>query len=132
MNPSAIHRQHETTCIPELAGQVCSAFKAVSHENSQIFGVFYMQLSGAWYRFFLDAGLLFWQDGPAPDPYDDLLDGEAYIDLGNVLGVVGSSITEISMHDCQLLLQFENGARLTLRNGVEEVGATAVELVARK
>ena len=132
MNTPAIRLQHETTRIIELEGQVCSAFTAVLHENSQSYGIFHMRLSGVWHLFFLDAGLLFWQEGLAPDPDNDLGDGDAYNDLGNDLGVIGSSITEISMHDCQLLLQFENGARLTLRNGVEDAGATVVECVAGK
>jgi hypothetical protein len=81
-----------------------------------------------WHRFYLDAGLLFWEEGSCPDPEDDLLEGERYTDLGEALSVVGAAIGEIDMHDSQLTLQFENGARLVLRNRAQDDGAEVVGL----
>ncbi len=130
MRTSTIRRQHENTSIPELCGTCCSAFKAVIHEQDKRLGLLYIQLSGVWHRFFLDAGLLFWEEGRCPDPDDDVLEGERYIDLGETLHVIGVSIQRIEMRDSTLTLQFENSASLALRNGVREVGSEVVESIA--
>lgn len=129
METNTIRRQHENTSFPELRGARCSAFMAVTREQDQRLGLLYIQLSGVWHRFYLDAGLLFWEEGSCPDPEDDILNGERYTDLGEALGVVGVAIGYIEMHDSQLTLQFENGARLVLRNRVQDDGSEVVELV---
>jgi len=125
-----IHRQHESTSIPELRNALCSAFKAVSCAGGERYGIFFIELSGVWHRFYLDAGLLFWEEGKTPDPSEDLLEGERYTDMGKDLQIVGSAICEITMFNSQLTLQFDNGARLTLRNGVDDDGAEIGECVA--
>ena len=132
MSTSTIRRQHETTSIPELRGTCCSAFKAVIREQDKRLGLLYIQLSGVWHRFFLDAGLLFWEEGRCPDPDDDVLEGERYVDLGESLRVLGIPIQEIEMMDSILTLQFENSARLVLRNEVQDVGSEIVESVPGK
>ena len=129
MRIHTIRRQHENTSFPELRGACCSAFRAVICERDQRLGLLYIQLSGVWHRFYLDAGLLFWEEGSSPDPEDDVLEGERYTDLGEALCVVGIAIEEIDMHDSQLTLQFENEARLVLRNRAQDVGTEVVELV---
>ena len=129
MSTSKIRRQHENTSIPELRGTCCAAFKAVIREQDKRLGLLYIQLSGVWHRFFLDAGLLFWEEGCCPDPDDDVLEGERYVDLGESLHAIGVPIQAIEMRDSTLTLQFENSARLVLRNGVQEVGSEVVESV---
>lgn len=132
MTTPTIRRQHEDTNFPELRGAICSAFRAVICERDQRLGLLYIQFSGVWHRFYLDAGLLFWEEGSCPEPGDDVLEGERYTDLGEALGVVGVAVGKIEMYDSKLTLQFENGARLVLRNGVQGDGAEVVELVSGK
>jgi hypothetical protein len=98
-------------------------------EKDRRLGLLYLELSGVWHRFYLDAGLLFWEEGACPDPDDDLLEGERYVDLGEALCVVGVAIGDIEMNDSQLMLRFENGARLVLRSMAQDVGTEVVELV---
>lgn len=129
MKTHPIRRQHDDTSLPELVGACCTAFRAVTRRRDQRFGPLYLQLSGVWHRFYLDAGLLFWEEGPGPDPEDDLLEGERYTDLAEALHAAGAAIREVEMHDCQLTLRFENGGRLVLRNQVEDDGAEMVDFV---
>lgn len=127
MTTHGTHRQHEDTSLPELRGARCSAFCAVTDEQKQHLNVLYLQLSGTWHRFYLDAGLLFWEEGSGPEPEDELLEGERYTDLGETLRVIGASIDEINMRDSQLTLQFQNGARLVLSNGPQDDGTEVIE-----
>jgi hypothetical protein len=127
-----IRRQHESTNFPELRGAICSAFRAVICERDQRLSLLFLQLSDVWHRFYLDAGLLFWEEGSCPEPEDDVLEGERYTELGEALRVVNVAVGEIEMHDSQLTLQFENGARLVLRNRVQGDGTEVVELVPGK
>lgn len=121
MNPP-IHRQHETTSLSEIEGQRCLAFQAVSAADEKCYGPLYLQLTSGWHRFYLDAGLLFWEEGPAPDPENDLLEGEHYLDLAVKLRVVGSTVAKVKMAYCRLMMKFANGACLLLKNGVQEWG----------
>ncbi|WP_146658017.1 hypothetical protein [Enhygromyxa salina] len=108
--------------MPELRGLVCSGFLGVQDVGGRL-GVMYMESAGVWHRFFLDAGLLFWAEGPGPDAEEDLLAGDEYVDLGAQLGVIGEAIGEIVMANCVLTLEFANGARLVLEQGVLDVYA---------
>ena len=129
MTTRKIRRQDEITSIPELRGARCSAFKAVQDDTAGFVGPLYIELAGAWHRFYLDAGLLFWEQGQTPDPDDDLLDGEAYTDLVTALRVKGEAVSEIGMADCLLSIKFENGARLVLKHGVQDDGTQIIEMV---
>lgn len=122
-----IRRQHETTTIPELRGARCSAFRAVRERESGFVGPLYLKLDEVWHRFYLDAGLLFWEEGPSPEPEEDLLEDEQYVDLAAELRVGGARVREIAMDECQAVLAFENGARLVLRNRVQSEGTEIVE-----
>ena len=82
-----------------------------------------------WHRFYLDAGILFWEEGLAPDPSEDLLEGDYYRDIGKELQVERYAISGITMFNSRLVLEFENGARLTLKSRIEEDGADIDEFV---
>jgi len=125
-----IRRQHEETNIPELRGATCSAFKAV--QTTTFIVLLFVRLDEARHRFYLDAGLLFWDEGSAPDAEGDLLDGEAYRDLAVELDVLEKTVDEIIMRDDHLTLTFRNGARLVLKEGVRDEGTTIVELIASR
>lgn len=130
MSKEPIYRQDEETTVPELYGQRCSAFGAVVRPGDERWGLAHLQLDGGWHRFYLDAGLLFWAEIPAPSLEDDLDDGEIYRDIGASLRAIGAEITKIEMRDCILVLEFGTGARVVLRCGVEENGAEVLELKA--
>ena len=75
-------RQDEETTVPEVCGIPISEFKVYFHSESTIeVGVLFLKLGDNWHRFFLDAGLLFWKNA-APDPENDLDDGQDYINWG--------------------------------------------------
>jgi hypothetical protein len=122
-----IRLQHETATVSELRGATCSAFRAIEDSNTGFLGPLYLEASGTWHRFYLDAGLLFWQEGSEPEPEDDLLDGERYIDLAASLGVVGQGLADIEMRDSQLRVEFQNGARLRLEHGPRGDGTSIIE-----
>lgn len=132
MTTHTIRRQHEHTSIPELYGKHCAEFKVVLRESDNHYGPMFLHLSGVWHRFYLDAGLLFWEEGPGPDPENDLLDGERYTDFASRLGVIGIPISRIEMDGSRLRLDFDNGARLVLGTEVEDDGAVLIELVVGK
>ncbi len=123
-----MRRQHEDTVLPELYGHRCSEFVAVQGE-ARFDGPLYIRLNGVWHRFYLDAGLLFWEEGFAPEP-DDLLPGDAYIDLAQALNIRDRVLEQVRMHDSVLTVCFETGALLELRCRPDEEGPTLVRLIA--
>ena len=130
MSSDPIYRQDEETSIPELYGQRCTAFGAVVRSRDAHWGPVHLQLDGRWHRFYLDAGLLFWVEIPAPTIEDDLSDGETYQDIGASLRVLGAFVAKIEMHDCTFVLEFGTGARVVLRCRVEDDGAEVLEFKA--
>lgn len=91
--------------------------------------ILYMCVGDVWHRFYLDAGILFWGTGRAPNHEDDLGDGEEYFDLLTALDVSGIPLGTIVMSDdCRLLIPFSNGAKLLLHAGVMDVGASIEEM----
>ncbi len=120
-------RQHANTVLHELRGATCESFLAVPHASSRdadnngyLYLYLYLNLDNTWHRFYIDAGLLFWEDGRAPDAEDDLTEGEAYVDVGDMLGVGGVAVTEIRMADGRLTLSFDGGPRVVLVNRKED------------
>lgn len=77
----------------------------------------YIQLDDQWHRFYLDAGLLFWEEGPAPDEANDLLTDEMYVDWGKQLMVIGVAISRKTMAASMLTIRFQNGATAVLKLG---------------
>ena len=121
-----ICRQHEATHVIELRGKRCFIFQAVYSVADKKYGPFYLKAAETWHRFYLDAGLLFWEEGIAPDLEDDLFEGDEYVDLGEFIPAVGSIITRIEMADGILVMQFEKGPTLEFKTDVEEVGALRI------
>ncbi len=79
----------------------------------------YEPKEGQWHRFYLDAGLLFWKEGEAPDSKDDLLYGEVYISLADELRVKRNKIRRVEMDNSELCVLFDNSARLRIFCGVQ-------------
>jgi hypothetical protein len=118
-----VGRQDEETTVPEVCGIPISEFKVYFHSEDPInVGVLYLRLGDNWHRFYLDAGLLFWQNRDAvPDPDDDLEDGQDYINWGEELGVIGVALSEVDFRDLTLTMRFENGAEVVLQDFIREV-----------
>jgi hypothetical protein len=124
-----ISRQSGTTSLPELRGLPCSEFLAVADRDAGLLTLLHLRLGTVWHRFFLDAGLLFWAEGSAPDAGDDLLDGEEHLDLAVALRIRGVAVHAITMRDGLLTLEFGNSARLVLRHEMDGTGGVVQELV---
>ena len=122
-----VTRQHGTTVVDEVAGLVCGEFVATYHPGDDLYFIFHLRLSGVWHRFHLDAGLLFWKSGVDPDPENDLGEGDIRQDLGARLLVTGVPLARVAMRDGCLVMEWQNGASATWRNGVEDCGATLIE-----
>jgi hypothetical protein len=82
-----------------------------------------------WHRFYLDAGLLFWEEGVAPDPDDEVLEGETLEDVGRGLGIVGVPILKIEMSAGRFVVGFGGGGRIVLECGEEDDSGHIVELM---
>ena len=111
-----VTRQHDETQVPEVCGIPSTTFQVVYCTSEHDVGPMYLKLNDTWHRFFLDAGVLFWEEGTAPDADDDLLDNDEYEDWGQKLGVVGVPLSEVVMKDSVLRLLFANGAEVVLKH----------------
>lgn len=78
----AITRQHASTDVAELVGVRCEKLFAIPGVAPDIVIAAYLLADGTWYRFFIDAGLLFLDECEGPDPEDDLAPGDDYVDIG--------------------------------------------------
>ena len=104
-----IRRQHETTTIDELIGESCTNLLGVGPGNDCGFYFSYLEASNTWYRFFIEHGILFW-DTVAPDPEDDLAEGEDYDDLLKRYGVTKNErLDAVNMKDGRLTITFSGG-----------------------
>ena len=114
-------RQDEETTVPEVCGTPISEFKVYFHSEDPIeVGVLFLRLGDIWHRFFLDAGLLFWKNA-APDPENDLDDGQDYINWGEELKVIGATLSEVDFRDEILRMRFDNGAEVVIQDFIREV-----------
>lgn len=127
MNPNFINRQLDNTTLTEVNGKICRDFIGVFSGKINKYLYFYIDISKIYHRFYLDAGLLFWSSDVNFDPENDLLEGDHYVNLGNKFNVTGSKIENISMANCHLDMEFNNGVRITLKNDVQKVGAELIE-----
>lgn len=110
-----ITRQHAETSVTELIDQPCSELLAVVDQIGCI-TLLYLRSGDAWYRCFLDAGILFLDCLDGLDPADDLEDGQLYVDLAAMLNCSASTIKEFTMHDGILTFRCARGHSLQLRD----------------
>lgn len=129
INKKPVRRQHDVTTVSEVIGCRCTEFRAIQHEGSGLIELMYIKLNDVWHRFYLDAALLFWEEGSEPNADDDLTEGERYTDLCDKLGVRGVAIDEASIRHGVLEVRFANGALLELRNQPQDDGATILSLL---
>jgi hypothetical protein len=124
----SVVRQHAETELTELLGHTCEQLVVVPADDELL--VFYARIDGAWHRFFLEAGLLFWREGGRPDSEEDLDGEESYTDLSAELNLTGASFSTLAFRDGFLEMGFSNGARIVCTEGRR--GARVVEKVRGK
>lgn len=128
-----ITRQHSDTTITELHGQVCESLIGPGRSPDEPVLFMFLKIEGGnWHRFDIDINVLFWQEGAAPDPEDDLDEGEQYIDYGLYYRVNGATIRLIEMRDCgkqaRLTMSFDNGSSLHFESQGERPGMAIVQV----
>ena len=109
-----ISRQHAETRIVELSGWQCEHLLALPSEYADVITVLYLKADGLWFRFFIDAGVLFFDECDGPDPEDDLSPGEQYCNVGDKCGCSGDVIELIDMRNKTLRIAFASGRMITL------------------
>jgi hypothetical protein len=107
--------------VDELVGARCERLIAVPGEAVDLVLFLYILAEGVWYRFFLDSQHLFLTECSGPEETEDLAPGDTYVDLGEVLGCVGSTIEEFAMKDATLTIRFSGGESLVLSEGKSSV-----------
>jgi hypothetical protein len=119
----AIKIQSAEVDVAELVGARCERLVAVPGAAVDLVLFLYLLADGVWYRFFLDSQHLFLAECSGPDEAEDLPPGDTtYVDLGEVLGCVGSVIEEFAMKDGTLTIRFSGGESLVLSEGKSSVG----------
>jgi hypothetical protein len=84
-----------------------------------------LEASGVWYRFFIQHGILFW-DTAAPDPEDDLGEGEDYDDVLKENGLMKNEHVEaVNMKDGCLTLTFTEGPTFRIDES-EDTGSMSI------
>src|SRR5690606_5412033 len=120
-----ITRQHETTTIVELSGAVCTKLLGDGPGTSGGVHVWYLEANDTWYRFFIHLGILFWVTA-APDPEDDLEEGEDYVDVLEQNSVTKTAeIEAVEMNDGRLTIAFSGGRKLIIEE-IEATGSMAI------
>lgn len=122
-----ITRQHETTTIQELNNAECASLLGIGPGGEQGYYAWYIQANHSWYRFFIQHGILFW-DTAAPDPEDDLAEGEEYrVVVDDSWPKAQRFIANIQMGEGCLTIEF-NGGRLLIVEENEEIGGMTMDV----
>ncbi len=132
-----ISRQDPETEISELAGATVAALK-VTDDRALIF---WMKTDTSnWYRFFVDAGALFWrtyEQSEIDEIMEEDFDGVDSRDLKQELNLWSERIISIQMNGIeingeswgQLQIKFENNKALIVRESVKQsVGELILEI----
>jgi len=98
-----INRQHHTTEMPELAGKECEELIGVGKSIENGISLFFIKLSGDYYRFFIDEGVLFWNKATK----EDLDEEYEYLDLLLYYKTKLGKIKNISMKNRTLTIEGE-------------------------
>jgi hypothetical protein len=122
-----ITRQHETTTIQELNNAECASLLGIGPGGDQGYYAWYLEANHTWYRFFIQHGILFW-DTAAPDPEDDLAEGEEYrVVFDDGCPKEHRSIARIAMEEGVLTIEFMGGRKLVVEEN-EDIGGMIMEV----
>jgi hypothetical protein len=121
-----ITRQHESTTIEELNSTECVSLLGIGPGGEQGYYAWYLKANNTWYRFFIQHGILFW-DTAAPDPEDDLAEGEGYREvIDDGWPKDERYIAKILMDEGCLTIDFNGGRSLIVEEN-EEMGCMTVK-----
>ena len=116
-----ITRQHSETEVRELYGKNCEKIIAVVDlDRPTVVYLIYLEVNEIWHRFYLDAGLLFWDEGTSPNKEEDILDDEDYLDLGTQFKFVGKTFSLIKMEERELVIYFDDNTGLQITEKEDE------------
>ncbi len=122
-----ITRQHEATTIQELNNSECTSLLGIGPGGDQGYYAWYLEANHTWYRFFIQHGILFW-DTAAPDPEDDIAEGEEYRSVfDDSWPKEQRLIAKIAMEDGTLTVEFAGGRTLVVSE-VEDIGGMIMEV----
>lgn len=108
-----ITRQDAETEIPELAGTPCQGVLGAGTSVENGITALFLKAGDAWYRIYIDVGVLFWNPGE-PDPEAELMEGEEFLDLLEPIGASALRIEHVRMHSGELRVQFVGPHSLVL------------------
>lgn len=122
-----ITRQHEVTTIEELRNAKCTSLLGIGPGGELGYYAWYLEANHTWYRFFIQHGILFW-DTLAPDPEDDLSEGEKYREVfDDRWSNEHRSIVQVVMEGGCLKIAFKGG-RLLIVEEHKDVGGMMMTL----
>lgn len=116
-------RQDVAWLMPELAGRRVEALVGVVHrDDADVLPIVVnMQLDdGLWHRFFLDAGLAFWEQWPEFADEEPEGDDVRYVNYGQQHSLVGETLRSVEARPskpadlAELTLRFDSGRVLRL------------------
>lgn len=108
-----ITRQDAETEIPELAGTLCQGVLGVGTSIEEGITALFLKAEDAWYRIYIDVGVLFWNPGE-PDPEAELAGDERFLDLLEPIEASSLRIERVRMHAGELHVQFAGQHALIL------------------
>lgn len=123
-------QQYESTEISELSEATCSELLGAGTGDDAGYFAWYLKANTTWYRFFIQHGTLFW-DTSAPDPEDDLDDGEVYYDVFQDLRLQTVIVDQIAFVDGCLTIGFVCGIKLTIEED-KQLGSMMLEVSTTK
>lgn len=122
----AVHRQHRRTVITELANKDCQKLLAVAGSVSSDVVVLYLLVDSKWHRVYIDVGVLFWEEGLAPDVEEDGIGPDyQYYDLLKEYDIESGMIECITMENRTLVIRFLCNKSVKL---IEENDCVRVEI----
>lgn len=100
--------QHAEAELLQLTGLVCNALLAVQNGRTGSVEACYLQIAGIWHQAVVQNGILYWEEGEAPFPDNDLLNDGTYVDIAAHEDLAGQLISHIHMHQNVLSVGFVN------------------------
>ena len=134
----ALSLQHSEADVPELAGSTCERLLSVQSrrvDGSIVPGLFWLKIqAGRWHRFFIDAGVLHWQEQDDIDDWGNEPDFPL-LDAGAQYRLDGSKIAGVSMRqtpddvkfNTRLTISFTDGRALVVQHSEDDSRISLIE-----
>lgn len=124
-----VTRQSRETTIEEFIGKECDAIVGVARSTTPESPMFaFTRVDGAWYRFFIDEGVLFLESSSPPRESGDLTEDDVLIDL--LPSGDPQRLTRVDFRDGTLEMATDRGLYLRLAEDAETSSMRIVRTVA--